>query len=180
MTNKIKKPYTTAEFFNLIIDRVEDAGLLPDIIDYSLPTRDIYPIRTYEYFIKNRLDFGGNEGIYLNLWMEMRENGEWVKLDLGTIKTLGETREDMEKMGKLLADFMYEANKFANANLDDFTWSGYNVKLIPVDESKSYSSWDVSTKERAIQKKDEALAAGKYSKVVIFDYARRTEQEFAK
>lgn len=34
------------------------------------------PITTYEFEFKNNLNYGGNEGIYLDLWIEYFADGE--------------------------------------------------------------------------------------------------------
>lgn len=69
-------------------------------------------------------------------------------------------------MAKLLSDFIFEGKWFVNNNLDDFTWSGYNVK-----GKGQLISKDVSTIERAREIKQQLLE--KYEEVEIFDYAKR-------
>jgi hypothetical protein len=43
---------------------------LPNILDYGLATHRPMPITNYEFDLKNNLNYGGNEGIYLDLWIE--------------------------------------------------------------------------------------------------------------
>lgn len=66
----MKRPMTTEELFDRIKKILKEKGKLPEILDYGLGTYRPVPIRTYEFDLKNNLAYGGNEGIYLNLWIE--------------------------------------------------------------------------------------------------------------
>ena len=153
-----KKPYKANELFEEVCKRIT----LPDILDYHLGNDDGDEIRSYEFDFGNHLEYGGCEGIYLTVYAEYREE----KILLGTFKTLREDRAALEQMAKLLADFIFEGKWFVNNNLDDFTWSGYNVK-----GKGQLISKDVSTIERAREIKQQLLE--KYEEVEIFDYAKR-------
>ena len=61
-----KRPMTTEELFNRINGILKEKGKLPDILDYGLAANSPIPIKNYEYGLKNKLDYGGNEGIYLD------------------------------------------------------------------------------------------------------------------
>ncbi len=174
------KPYTAAELFDTIIDRLKKQSLIPDSLDYICRTRDHYEIRTYEINIGNNLDFGGNEGIYLHLNIRVHEDGKMVTHDLGTIKTLGRTRSDMEIMAKLLADFICEAVEFIDDNLNDFTWQGCNVRPIMKDGRKSMISIDYMSREKAHEERDRVLSGAdeRYSGVIVTDYVTRTEETY--
>lgn len=168
-----KKPMTTEEFFNKICEILKEKELMPDILDYALATSDPVPMTTYEFNIRNNLDFGGSEGIYIDLWIEYYRDNEKVVNDLGTFKTLREDREGMQIMGKLLADFILGENAYVNANLDDFTWKGADVH--PIDGDGKRLSWGYSCQsmESALKKKDELL--DKYPSVIVRDNATREE-----
>ena len=62
----LKKPMTTEELFEKIRGILKEKGRLPDILDYGLAANSPIPIKNYEYGLKNKLDYGGNEGIYLD------------------------------------------------------------------------------------------------------------------
>ena len=66
----MKKPMTTADLFNEIKTILKNKNMLPDILDYGIATSKPVPIRIYEFELKNNLDYGGSEGIYLDLWIE--------------------------------------------------------------------------------------------------------------
>lgn len=156
-----KKPYKAEELFEEICKRIT----VPDILDYYQGWRwDDQEITNYEWDFGNHLEFGGNEGIYLTMYARSRDK----EIILGTFKTLLETSEAMHIMANLLADFIIEGKKFVNANLDDFTWEGFNVK-----EKGACISRDCSTLERAKEHKETILSKRPDAEVTIFDYANR-------
>ena len=169
-----KKPVTTEELFDIICGILKEKGRLPDILDYGLATHNPVPIANYEYGLQNKLDYGGNEGIYLDLWMEYTADGKRCARDLGTFKTLSTDDEAMHIMAALLADFIIEEYVYVNANLDDFTWEGANV--YPADESgeRKGGGYSCGTTEAALKRKDELLK--KYPKVIVRDNATRKEK----
>lgn len=174
----LTRPMTTEEFFNKICDILKEKELMPDILDYALATSEPVPMTTYEFNIRNNLDYGGSEGIYIDLWIETYRDNEKVVNSLGTFKTLREDREGMQIMGKLLADFIVEENAYVNANLDDFTWKGADVH--PIDGGGKRLRWGYScpSMESALKKKDELL--DKYPSVIVRDNATREETVFKK
>ena len=174
----LKRPMTTEEFFNTICDILKQKNLMPDILDYALATSNPVSLTTYEFELKNNLDYGGSEGIYIDLWIEFYRENERIQKGLGTFKTLREDREGMQIMGRLLADFIVEENAYVNANLDDFTWEGVDVH--PIDGDGKRLSWGYScpSMERALEKKDELLK--KYPSVIVRDNATRKETVYKK
>lgn len=169
-----KRPMTTEELFDIICEILKEKGKLPDILDYGLATHNPVPITNYEYGLRSKLDYGGNEGIYLELWMEYTADGKGCPSGLGTFKTLRTDDEAMHIMAALLADFIIEEYAYVNANLDDFTWEGVNVHVI--EESGERSKWGYScgTMEAALKRKDELLM--KYNKVIVRNNATRKEK----
>ena len=78
----MNKPMTTEDLFNKIQDILKAKGKLPAILDYGLATRSPVPIKTYEFDLVNKLARGGNEGIYLDLWIEYYVNNKKEKKKL--------------------------------------------------------------------------------------------------
>ena len=124
------RPMTTEELFEKINSILKEKGELPDILDYSLATSNPIPIRTYEFDLRNSLNYGGNEGIYLDLWIEYRVENEKRRAAIGTYKTLYEDDNAMHIMASLLANFIIEEHSYLNGNLDDFTWEGADVHAL--------------------------------------------------
>lgn len=106
MKNMRKRPMTTGELFDAICKILKEKGKLPDILDYGLATHNPVPIKNYEYGLRNKLDYGGNEGIYLDLWIEYVADGKRCARDLGTFKTLSTDDEAMHCMWKIYATIL--------------------------------------------------------------------------
>ena len=170
----MNKPMTTEDLFNKIQDILKAQGKLPAILDYGLATRSPVPIKTYEFDLVDKLAHGGNEGIYLDLWIEYYVNGNKQKRRLGTFKTLHEDNDTMHVMAGLLADFIIEGGGYINDHLDDFTWEGVDVHAL--DESGKRYSWGFTCcdMETALHRKDELLK--KYPQVAVSDNATRKEE----
>lgn len=169
-----KRPMTTEELFDIICKILKEKGRLPDILDYGLATHNPVPITNYEYDLKNNLDYGGNEGIYLDLWIEYTVDEKRCANNLGTFKTLSTDDEAMHIMAALLADFIIEEYRYVNANLDDFTWEGVTVHVIEESGEKSKWRYSCGTMEAALKRKDELLM--KYNKVIVRNNATRKEK----
>lgn len=171
------KPMTAADLFNKICDILKEKEAFPDILDYAAAEHDSIPITTYEFGMGNHLDYGGSEGIYLDLWITLYSGNEPQHKNFGTFKTLRDDAESMRIMGKLLADFIIETRAYISANRDDFTWEGVDIGVF--DENGKKLSWRYSCEnmERALQLKDELLQ--KYPRVVIRDNASREETSYS-
>lgn len=163
------------EYFEIICNLLSEKGKIPEtILDYKLSTSDAVPIKTYEFSLKNNLDYGGSEGIYLVLWIEVRVNREKQLYPLGTFKTLRKDEESMHIMADLLADFMIEQQTYVNEHLDDFTWEGADVHVLREDGIVSSCGYTCSTMEAAMKRKDILLQS--YPQVVVRDNATRKER----
>jgi hypothetical protein len=165
---------TTEELFEKINSILIEKSKIPNILDYSLATSNPIPIRTYEFDLRNSLDYGGNEGIYLDLWIEYLVENEKRRAAIGTYKTLYEDDNAMHIMASLLADFIIEEYSYVNKNLDDFTWEGADVHALKENGERMNWGYTCGTMEAALKKKDELLKHHK--KVVVRDNATRNEK----
>ncbi len=172
----MKRPMTTKGLFNKICGILKEKGRLPDILEYGSATRNPVPITTYEYELCSKLAYGGNEGIYLNIWIEYSADREKQIQRLGIFKTLHESSDAMRTMARLLADFIIEEYAYVNANLDDFTWEGVDIHAFDKDGKQCSCGYTCSTMEAALNKKDELIK--KFPKVVVRDNATRKEKVF--
>ncbi|MCC8046812.1 MAG: hypothetical protein LIP12_15240 [Clostridiales bacterium] len=171
----MKKPITTSEYFQLICDHLRARGQMPDeILDYSLAAYNPVPIRIYQFDIRNNLDYGSSEGIYLDLAIEYYENDKRESKALGTFKTLRDSPEAMRTMAQLLADFIVEERAYVNAHLDDFTWTGVDVYAVKEDGTRTGWGYSCRNREIALKHKDELLE--KYDRVIVRDNATRKEK----
>lgn len=172
----MKRPMTTEEFFNTISYILEEQGKLPDILDYGQAAHKSIPLKTCEFNLKSNLDYGGSEGIYLDLWIEYFEGDERSMHDLGTFKTLEDDDKAMHTMANLLADFILETYSYVSKNRDDFNWTGVDVHML--DENGGMVNWGYccDSMEEALARKDELVE--KYPEVIIRDNATRMETHF--
>ena len=168
------RPMTTEELFEKINSILKEKGKIPNILDYGHPTSNPIPIRTYEFDLRNSLNYGGNEGIYLVLWIEYLEENEKRRAAIGTYKTLYEDDNAMHIMASLLANFIIEEYSYVNKNLDDFTWEGADVHALKENGDRMSWGYTCGTMESALKKKDELLKHHK--KVVVRDNPTRKEK----
>lgn len=175
----MKKPMMSNDLFDVICRKLQEKGQLPEILEYQRAD-DLrpFPVDTYEVDIRNNLDFGGNEGIYLDLRLYLR--GE--ERHFGTIKTLAEDRDGIVEMGKLLGNFIAEFRDYLNDNIDDFTWDGYDVHAVRADGSGRYYAVECRTLEKALMHKDELLQDPecRYEEVKVRDNRTREEKIYRK
>lgn len=164
-----KKPYTTKEFFDEVCKRIN----IPDILDYYQGRSwDNEEIKDIEWDFNTSINFGSNEGIYLDVEMMRRgydEHGKWQPkfTHIGTFKTLRTSKEAMIEMGKLAGEFVFEGHKFVEENMDDFTWTGYGV------HKRDKCGWWCPTIENAKKRYEELSKDG--DEVVVFDWSTRKE-----
>lgn len=107
--------WTTKRLFEQIVETLKESDSLPDILDYHLGSYDEREITTYEVDCVGRLNRGGSEGIYVDVYLEGEET-----IRLGTFKTLRDDREAWAIMGRLMADFQWECERFINEHINEF------------------------------------------------------------
>ena len=164
------------DMFCEVMNWIKVCNQLPDNIDYCLYERKPQYGLTTNIKICNSLNYGGSEGIYLDLWLEQYlpttrfEHGvlagDPIHVNLGTIKTLDSSIESLEKMGKLLADFLYHGYKYVNDHYDAFDKTGYRVQAVCADGSVYPSAFLADSHEGAIKRIQD-----------IFYYKNRQDQK---
>ena len=175
-------PFTTKEFFEKIRLLLIDNGEMPqNLLDYALSTNDLMQIRDCEFDVKMDVHYGGNEGIYLVMYLEgyigeyeNHGNKRYEKYKLGTFKTLVETKEAFQQMALLGANFIYAARSYVDKNLDDFIWTGYRVAAYD-SEGKHKIGYISPTLERARELKVKLEERYPECYVPIIDLAARKE-----
>lgn len=132
-----RKKIAMSGYFEAVDKALEGKGLKPEHLDYALgcSSLDDRLLETDDFTIESQLDYGGSEGIYLDLYI--RENSgdyEGKRFSFATYKTLRDDDVAMRDMGALLGSFIAEASAFRRKNLEDFRWSGYIVSpILPKD-----------------------------------------------
>lgn len=175
-------PFTTRELFEKIRLALSENGEMPeDLLDYHLATSETREIRDCEFDVKMDVHYGGNEGIYLCMYLEgnigevKAEKSCYGKYELGTFKTLVETKEALQKMSLLGANFIYAARSYVEENIDDFIWVGYRVAAY--DDKGNYKAGYITPKVERVGELKKKLEE-KYSSVKVTDLATRKEVEF--
>ena len=89
---------TGREVFAELKQRLESLGLLPEeyfLIGRNWEHGEEIP-KDADMFVTT--DYGGNEGIYLNIYMKWDEDSKPVTKTFATGKTLGDTGADLDRM----------------------------------------------------------------------------------
>lgn len=134
------KCITLQECLDGIWQRVKDNGDIPDglEIDYAswggtsaqTPTGEKptdYRLTSYEFNVRPIVDYGGSEGIYLDVDFTGKwdiQKGDGCRMHVATIKTLQDDKAAMRKMGELCGLIVYHATQFINERIDEFDGSG--------------------------------------------------------
>ncbi len=167
-----ERPLTTAEHFQLVCNILRDKGLMSDdILDYALAASHPVPIRTCEFTVRNNLDYGASEGIYLDFAIEYYEGGRKKINQLGTFKPLQTSPDAMRTMARLLADFIVEERVYVSAHLDAYTWTGVDVYAADAEGKRIGFGYSCPNLETALKRKDEIL--NRCGSVVVRDNATR-------
>jgi len=163
-TKRLPAKYTNKTLMTALIEKLRENGCLPKELDYIHENKwgQEYELRNYEFENASTIDFGSNEGIYINFAIrgDFDGTGSEQLAQLGTAKTLLKSREGMRIMGQLLGDFTYELHQFVNSNIEDFTFVGYNVGT---SEKVLY---EVRNKDRVITRAKDILKKHGSAKVV--------------
>lgn len=167
-----KTPYANDELFNKICDMVT---LPEEILDYAKPAQGQISITGYNWDVWNSLCFGANEGIYLDIGAVFQPEHRIIRL--GTFKTLRTDQDAMREMGRLLADIVYTTNELVNNNLDDFDWTGYEVRGIKNEKPDSHSV-TYETREKALHAVRETV--DHYDAVRLFDRPAHRYEYYSK
>lgn len=125
---KVKVTRDTRETFMRAVHQMAvDSGDFAEaegILDYFLPdTRNSPTEITCDAFdFIAIVNFGSNEGIYLDCYAEGRisEDGEKGRWHLGTYKTLGTSLSDIQIFGKLSGTLTYFARRYLWYNAERF------------------------------------------------------------
>ena len=118
---------TAQEVFSELRYRLESTGYLPD--EYFILDRDWEKGREWPESgnIFCTVDYGGSEGIYLDIYIKYEdENGKWKTDNLATGKTLGESEEDLDRM------FLV-----ASAVTKAFHSDGVHARYVRIDEQET-------------------------------------------
>jgi hypothetical protein len=110
-----------------IAESMPEFARAADILDYKLiEERDVVDVTNYGYEFRAVANFGTNEGIYIDCFLDGRfcDNPNKTKISMGTLKTLGTSLEHMRSMGELAGILTWVERDFVNRNINQFTPEG--------------------------------------------------------
>lgn len=178
-----KKPYTTAELFNEVVKLLKQKGLYESELDYCHADTSGRQFLNEEWSTIGVVRFGSNEGIYLDIYAEGYKENAYsneppATINIGTFKTLSRSREAFHMMSRLSANFVLEAEDFIMSHINDFTWNGYNIKLVKSD-NKAYNWVTAASYKRATEVIASKLKnKGDYKSILIVNNFTKEEEEY--
>lgn len=173
-----KEPFTSAELFTCIVEKLKSNNELPDILDYSLECKHCATqILSEDFEFTCQLEFGASEGIYLHAFITSELNNDPVNVTpIGTFKTLAEDKESFRRMGVLEADFLWAAREFGYEHYDDFKWNGFDVYFFINDDTEAgYHYSGIPNKEYAMDLIEKELEKNFYKIAVLRDNKNRKD-----
>ena len=165
-----KTPYTVSSLFDKVKDILIEKGLYSSIIDYANASGSAKEIRDGYFTVSSKLAFGGSEGIYLDLNLELPDG----QTAFGTVKTLEAGDEAMRTMGRLYADIVLVTEQLIANSSEDFIWSGFRVEGKRFDKPLYFSYTPSSKPEEYVRK---LISEENVTSVRITDYKTRQVKE---
>ena len=111
-----KSKWTNRKLFEQIGENLDEKGVFPEILDYTLPEYESIEVTTCKVDCLGKLSIGENEGIRVRLYLE----GHSDFIPLGILKTLRNDKESWDVMGQFMVNFQWECNKFIQEHIDEF------------------------------------------------------------
>lgn len=133
-----KKALTAGELFDKVNSILKEKGVLPDILDYGLSDGPDSPrILTSDWHCYGVVDFGGSEGIYLDLWiigLPEENTGGKKRVNLGTYKTLRDDIDAYKAMGALNAEFIFALKEYYIQHYKEYARKGFDIGFYDGDK----------------------------------------------
>lgn len=184
MINK-KTLYTASGLFKTIMKKLKEEKRVPDFLEYAIPTRNKYEFRNYAFDILGTVNFGSNEGIYIDVFFRGDIGDSNISSgSMGTIKTLNRDEDSFYRMAELMAAFQLAANTFVNEHLDDFTWTGFDIYYLKAGENQpkcGFTCSGLKTKNEAIKRACELFPTDpRYVEAIIINNANNDKYQFSR
>jgi hypothetical protein len=92
------------------------------ILDYLLSEREGLLLTSYEFDIIAETTYGGSEGIYSRVYLDgvYTSGCKASRCRIGTLKTLGDQKEDYLRMSTLSSLIAYHMGRYVNSNINRF------------------------------------------------------------
>ena len=165
------KYLTAGNLFTEVNNILEKDGLLPDILDYKCVDSEnaSFPITSTEFDVYGIVNFGGNEGIYLNIHLKGYPDGgnDLQYLLIGTYKTLYDDKESFKTMASLMTEFVFAAKKWINEHYDMLDRTGIAVTFKINGKSNCRAHY---SSEKDFVKSLNSYRSGYYKKYNEFEF----------
>ena len=144
----IDRPYSPRKLGELLCDYLVQGGFDKKLgLDYFSPSYDDErEIKSECFDMYSITDFGSNEGIYTDFFIEYQGQ---KRIRIMTAKTLSTDKDAYVGMSVMGASVCFSFHKFAERNLDQFIWTGYNVSFKLGETERNYI-WCYSMERVAI------------------------------
>lgn len=172
-----KQHYTNADLFYIILNKLKENDLLPSILDYSQGWNDPASIDTDEWDCLFHVAFGCSEGIYLTVYMEGNIGKGINRLNLGTFKTLYDSKEAYKTMSDLGVEFVFALRKFVEENSDSFCWTGYTLQIVEEGKPKATTCW-CSSHQSAMKRVRRHLQLHSNDSVIVLKNETNTSRTY--
>lgn len=136
-----KKMYSGCELFDTVWKILEENGTIPEgLIDYGNGDR-WHPIqlKSDEWTPVFHVTYGGNEGIYADVYIEGDiGDGKRGLYHIGIIKTLYDDKESFRKMSALATEVVLAIMDFTKEHSEDFNWTGFDIQFYRGEEKRGH------------------------------------------
>ena len=175
-----RKTYTTKDLFDIVMAELRARDQVPDILDYALAAWNPKPLLDYGFDVLGCVNYGGSEGIYIDLFYSGDIGNGVEKGEIGTIKTLSRSDEAFLAMAELMARFQIEATRFINKNLVDFAHVGYDARFYFNGEEKFHYGFTDKRSKSLDEAKKDAYHYLRMAEPYNYDYVIITENATGK
>lgn len=123
---KVQNYLTLLELTNEAIRRTKedpDYKKIEEILEHTFITENDHILRLCHFDMEGTPVFGGNEGIYLSIYLVGHidsDNGPSQRIHCATFKTLDTSIDAMKQMGVLAGMMSYYIDEVANENISRF------------------------------------------------------------
>lgn len=144
-----------------IIDNLKEDNRWPGILDYVHISSENYVFKSEDVGMEFKACYGGNEGIYTDLYLIDFSGSEEMKIRAATIKTLYEDDGAYRTMAMLGANLVLAFSKWAKTNNDLLIREGYGLIHYSSDGKRTYTRFlrEKEHKDEAIKEASKIISA---------------------
>lgn len=125
----VDRPYTAKEIGEMLCEWVKEGDFeRKACLEYfNTELSDDVEIKREDFRFFSITDFGANEGVYTSFFIEyIGKDRIWCM----TSKTLDSSEQGFLNMSKMAAHLCYRFHKFAEKNINNFVWYGYDLSCV--------------------------------------------------